>query len=209
MTRGQPTTTFQLVDPARVHRDRLEVSRELLDGLVSPAAILDANGLVLTANHALSERLQVADDQVIGQPLLLWIRRVRDAGAFGRSFVDLRQRAAGHNFSLELTLTPKRGVPFACQVRANKLSAGQVLVTCLPRASAEPEATPEGEMGRAIGRCLEALDHGMVLLDATGAIVHANPAARQMLVSTLIGRSLLEFADPSSVTKLSDALDLA
>ncbi len=209
VSRGRPTTTFQLIDPAREHHDRLDVSRELLDGLAFPAAILDLNGLVLTANHALSERLQVANEQIVGQPLLLWIRRVRDAGAFGRAFIDLRQRTQGHSFSLELTLTPKRADPFICQVRANKLSAGNVLVTCRASLSTEFEQVPERSMGQAISRCLEALDHGMVLLDSSGQIVHANPAARQLLASPLIGRSLLEFADPASMSRLSEALDLA
>lgn len=196
------------MDPSRGHHDRLDVFQELLDGLAQPAALLDANGLVLAANHALSERLQVTPEQVVGQPLLLWIRRVRDAGAFGRAFIDLRHRAKGHSFSLELTLTPKRAAPFVCQVRANKLSGGQVLVTCRPPVGAFEDA-PERSMGQAISRCLEALDHGMVLLDNAGQIVHANPAARQLLASPLIGRSLLEFADSESVTKLSEALDLA
>ncbi len=83
-------------------------------------------------------------------------------------------------------------------------------------------------MGRALTRGLEALDHGLLLLDGAGRIVHANPAARELFAGNparaalsddpaaiananagLLGRSLLELADPEGARTLSQGMGQA
>jgi signal transduction histidine kinase len=187
---------------------------ELVDAVPMPTAVLSAAGLVVAANAALVERLHRPRAEVIGEPLLAWIGRASERAAFGRAFMGLRTRPVLYSFSLELALVPALGRPTPCLVRACKLASEHVLVTCEPDPG---ERAPETEVGRALIRGLESLDHGLLLLDAHGVVVHANPAARDLLGGTapapdahaLVGRSLLERADPDAARQLSQALTVA
>lgn len=187
---------------------------EIVDALPMPAAVLNTAGFVVTANPALAERLERPRSEVIGEPLLLWIGRASERSAFGRAFLGLRQRSVHHSFSLELGSL--HGPP--ALVRACKLTGDHVLVTCEPVSG---ERAPETEIGGALTRGLEALDHGLLLLDHLGVVVHANPAARDLFgaaavrtdlssgTAGLVGRSLLERADPDGARALSQALTVA
>lgn len=200
--------------------------QEIVEALPDAAAVLTSAGLVAAANRGLGERLQLASDLLLGEPLLAWFGRASERSAFGRAFVGLRQRPTGSSFSLEVTLVPARGRPEVCSVRVCRLASGHALLTC--------QAPERGaDVGRALARSLEALDQGLVLLDAEGRIVHANPAARLLLASEaptgelseeagparpegevrgrahLEGRSLLELADPQAARALSEALTQA
>ncbi|WP_271995489.1 ATP-binding protein [Nannocystis radixulma] len=147
---------------------------EIVAALAMPAAVLTPAGLILAANPGLAEGLAAAD--LAGEPFLAYIARASERSAFGRAFTGLRGRQAGHSFSLELTLVPGRGRAWPCAVRASKLASDNVLLTFT---APERSATPD--VGRSLARCLEALDQGLLLLDGAGMIVHANPAARDML----------------------------
>ena len=203
---------------------------EIVEAMPMPTAVLSAAGLVVAANAALVERLQRQRNDVIGEPLLLWIGRASERSAFGRSFLGLRTRPIHHTFSLELGSL--LGPPGQVLVRACKLAGDHVLVTCDPVVG---ERAPETEIGRALVRGLDALDHGLLLIDGQGIVVHANPAARDLFgqasrpsgpdpirphsptddlssgtaPSSLIGRSLLERADPDGARALSHALTVA
>jgi PAS domain S-box-containing protein len=181
---------------------------EILDAMPVPALLLTPAGIIGAANRAFIERLHTTADAVLGEPLLAWISRAGERGAFGRAFLGLRSRPAGHAFTVALTLQPAApGASIACQVRACTLASGDILVTCELDSGAE--RSPETEMGRAITRSLEALDQGMLVLDAQGRIVHANRAARDLLGDRIVGRSLLESVDPGEVEHLGRALTLA
>jgi PAS domain-containing protein len=198
----------------------LQAYGEIVEAMPMPTAVLSAAGLVVAANAALVERLQRQRNDVIGEPLLLWIGRASERSAFGRSFLGLRTRPIHHTFSLELgSLVGPAGQVL---VRACKLAGDHVLVTCDPVVG---ERAPETEIGRALVRGLDALDHGLLLIDSHGLVVHANPAARDLFgpvrtqsptddlslgtSSSLIGRSLLERADPDGARALSHALTVA
>jgi signal transduction histidine kinase len=186
---------------------------EVVDALPMPAAVLNTAGLVVACNPGLAERLERPRGEVVGEPLLLWIGRASERSAFGRAFLGLRQRPVHHSFSLELGSL--QGPPVL--VRACKLAAEHVLVTCDPVSG---ERAHETEIGSALARGLEALDHGLLLLDGHGVVVHANPAARDLFgagahsdlssgTAGLIARSLLERADPDGARALSQALTVA
>mgnify|MGYP002778018228 CR=1 FL=1 len=201
---------------------------EIVDALATPAAVLSPAGLIVAVNRGLAEHLQVAPETLLGEPLLAFIARSSERTAFGRAFTGLRQRPAGHAFSLELTLVPARGRSWPCSVRTCRLASDHALVTC-----EAPERAAGADVGRALTRCLEALDQGLLVLDAGGRIVHANPAARALLGggaaprdmsdrswapahdsegragAHLGGRSLLELADPADARALSEALTQA
>ena len=187
---------------------------EIVEALPMPAAVLSSAGLVVAANATLIERLQRPREEVIGEPLLLWIGRASERAAFGRSFLALRPRPVHHRFSLELGSL--LGQPGTTVLRACKLAGEHVLVTCDPVVG---ERAQETEVGRALVRGLDALDHGLLLIDGQGLVVHANPAARDLFgatrdlssgtASSLIGRSLLERADPDAARALSHALTVA
>ncbi len=191
---------------------------EIVDALAVPTAVLNTAGIVVACNQALLEQLHRPRPEVIGEPLLGWIARASERAAFGRAFMGMRPRLAGHRFSLEISLSPALGRPLPCLLRACKLASDNVLVTCEAELG---ERIPEMEMGRALTRGLEALDHGLLLLDGAGRIVHANPAARELFagssgrgagstVSTnLLGRSLLELADPEGARTLSQGMSQA
>lgn len=194
---------------------------EIVDALAVPTAVLSPAGIVVACNAALLEHLQRPRTEVVGEPLLGWIARASERAAFGRAFMGMRPRLPGHRFSLELSLAPALGRALPCLVRACKLASDNVLVTCEPE---QGERLPETEMGRALTRGLEALDHGLLLLDGQGRIVHANPAARELFSRTdkahaaledaasgaasagLLGRSLLELADPEGARTLSQGM---
>jgi len=194
---------------------------EIVDALAVPTAVLNPAGIVVACNAALLEHLQRPRAEVVGEPLLGWIARASERAAFGRAFMGMRPRLPGHRFSLELSLAPALGRPLPALVRACKLASDNVLVTCEPE---QGERLPETEMGRALTRGLEALDHGLLLLDGQGRIVHANPAARELFSRTdkahaaledaasgtasagLLGRSLLELADPEGARTLSQGM---
>jgi len=153
----------------------LQAYGEIVEAMPMPTAVLSAAGLVVAANAGLVERLQRQRSDVIGEPLLLWIGRASERSAFGRSFLGLRTRPIHHTFSLELGSL--HGPPGQVLVRACKLAGDHVLVTCDPVLG---ERAPETEIGRALVRGLDALDHGLLLIDGQGLVVHANPAARDL-----------------------------
>lgn len=194
---------------------------EIVDALAVPTAVLNTAGIVVACNQALLEHLHRPRPEVVGEPLLGWIARASERAAFGRAFMGMRPRLPGHRFSLEISLAPALGRPLPCLLRACKLASDNVLVTCEPE---QGERIPEMEMGRALTRGLEALDHGLLLLDGAGRIVHANPAARELFASSpgrsldadgtavstsLLGRSLLELADPEGARTLSQGMSQA
>ncbi|MDC0720009.1 ATP-binding protein [Nannocystis bainbridge] len=154
---------------------------EIVAALAMPAAVLTPAGLILAANPGLAEGLAAHD--LGGEPFLGYIARASERSAFGRAFTGLRGRPAGHSFSLELTLVPGRGRTWPCAVRASKLASDNVLLTFTA-----PERSQTPDVGRALARCLEALDQGLLLLDGAGMIVHANPAARVLFAGDVRGR---------------------
>ncbi len=177
----------------------------LLRGLLIPSAVLDASGIVMAANRALAEVLRIDRAQIEGEPLLTWIRRPNEREAFGREFLGLRKRGSGHAFTRDLELAPLLGPALRCRVRAAKLDEGEVLVTCERPITSDAET----ELGRAVTRALDGLDQGVLLVDGEGRIVHANPAAQDLLGDAIVGRGLLEFADPAFLDTLGRGLALA
>ncbi len=208
MSKGQTTTSFQVHgDGTRRHQSAyVPPTRydELLDALPTPAVVLSNAGFVLAANRVFTDRLHLSLREVIGEPLLAWIGRASERGAFGRAFLALRQRAPGQAFTTDITLIPTIGSPIACLARTCKLSSGNILTTC--EIDSRTDYSPETAMGRAVVRGLEALDQGMLVLDSRGQIVHANPAAGKLLGARLVGRSLLELVSPGEVDMLARAL---
>lgn len=177
----------------------------LLRGLLIPSAVLDPSGIVVAANRALAEVLRIDRMQIEGEPLLTWIRRPNEREAFGREFLGLRKRGSGHAFTRDLELAPVLGPALRCRVRAAKLDEGQVLVTCERPISSDAET----ELGRAVTRALDSLDQGVLLVDGEGRIVHANPAAQDLLGDAIVGRGLLDFAEPGFLDTLGRGLALA
>jgi PAS domain S-box-containing protein len=177
----------------------------LLRGLLIPSAVLDASGIVVAANRALAEVLRIDRTQIEGEPLLTWIRRPNEREAFGREFLGLRKRGSGHAFTRDLELAPVLGPALRLRVRAAKLDEGQVLVTCERPISSDAET----ELGRAVTRALDSLDQGVLLVDGEGRIVHANPAAQDLLGDAIVGRGLLDFAVPAFLDTLGRGLALA
>jgi len=212
VSKGQTTSSFRVQSDGTLRHLAARATSttgydELLDALPIPAVVLSTAGFILAANRAFVDRLHLALDVVIGEPLLAWIGRASERGAFGRAFLALRQRAAGQAFTTSLTLVPAIGSPITCLARTCKLSSGNILTTC--EIDNNVDHSPEAAMGRAVVRGLEALAQGMLVLDSRGQIVHANPAAGELLGSRLVGRSLLELVSPGEVDRLAEALSQA
>jgi PAS domain S-box-containing protein len=204
------TGTFRLPDSMRERAGvGLDASANVLSGMATPAAILDCHGIVLHVNAALAELFGAPADRIAREPLLGWIRRPNEREAFGREFLNLRQRAAGHAFVRELDFKVQRGPVGQMQtrrsVRVCKLEDGRVLLTCERALAGDPEA----ELGRAVSRSLDALDQGVLLVGGDGLIVHANPAARALIGDELLGRGFLELVEPRAVEVIGRGLELA
>ncbi len=180
--------------------------RQVVDALPLATLVLDRFGIVAAANAAWCELLQLREDGCVGEPLLTWIGRSSEREAFGRAFMSLRGREVGATFAVDLTLVPALGPATQVLARACRLTAGQVVVSC--EAAGVTTEAPEAELGRAVTRSLDALDQGVLLIDGEGRIVHANPAARDLLGEAVVGRSFLSLADPGAVEDLSRALAL-
>jgi len=211
VSKGKTTSSFRVQSDGTLRhlppRTQPGSYDEILDALPIPAVVLSNAGFILAANRAFVDRLHLALDTVIGEPLLAWIGRASERGAFGRAFLGLRQRPSGHAFNTSLTLVPAIGSPITCLARTCKLSSGNILTTC--EVDSRIDHSPEAAMGRAVVRGLEALDQGMLVLDSRGQIVHANPAAGSLLGTRLVGRSLLELVSPGEVDRLAQALSQA
>ncbi|MCA9720081.1 MAG: PAS domain-containing protein, partial [Myxococcales bacterium] len=130
------------------------VYREILDAQREPTVLLDSFGMVVSCNRALLDLLRCHNDQVIGEPLLAWFPRTDETAAFGRAFLGLRARAAGHGFNLTVHLAPAIGGQLPCQLQGRKLSSGHILVSGTP---IEDRPPIEADVGGAIKRSLEAL----------------------------------------------------
>ncbi|PRP89977.1 Sporulation kinase A [Enhygromyxa salina] len=178
---------------------------QIIRGLVIPAAVLDASGIVIAANRSMAELLRMDRAQIEGEPLLLWIRRPNEREAFGREFLGLRKRGKGQAFTRDLEFAPSMGPALRCRVRAAKLDRDEVLLTCERSQAADAET----ELGRAVTRALDGLDQGVLLVDGEGRIVHANPAAQDLLGDAIVGRGLLELAEPAFLDRLGRGLGLA
>lgn len=181
--------------------------REVVEVVPVATAVLDRAGIVVVANRAFADLLQVRPAQLVGEPFLGWLARASEREGFGRAFIGLRDKDAGQGFVLDAGLLARLGPRVDCVVRANRLADGHVAVTC-HRASAKA-VEPEAELGLAVTRSLDALDQGVLLVDLETKVVHANPAALKLLGDRIVGRSFLELADPAHVTVLTRALTVA
>jgi PAS domain S-box-containing protein len=181
--------------------------RHVVDVVPIATAVLDRAGLVLSANRAFAELLQLPAVDVVGEPFLMWLSRASEREAFGRAFMALRERDAGSGFVLDLGFLPRLGPRVECVVRSSKLPDGHAVVTCHP--SSGNRLAPEAELGLAVTRSLDALDQGVLLVDADGKVVHANPEGIKLLGDGIVGRSVLEMVGSTSVHTVSRALTVA
>lgn len=186
---------------------RGDLFRDVVDALPVATVVLDRAGLVVAANKAFGELLQVRVVHINGEPFLTWLSRASEREGFGRAFVGLRDREPGSGFVLDLGFLPKLGPRVDCVVRSSKLPGGEVAVTCHPTSASR--LAPEAELGLAVTRSLDALDQGVLLVDNEGKVVHANPAGVNLLGEGVVGRSVLEIAERSSAPKLARALTVA
>jgi PAS domain S-box-containing protein len=197
-TAAQPTT--QAAERAS------NLFRDVVDVLPVATVVLDGAGLVVAANRAFTDLLQLRSGDANGEPFLMWLARASEREGFGRAFRSLRDREAGSGFVLDLDLRPRLGPRVSCVVRCTRLAGGEVTVTCHPSST---RLAPEAELGLAVTRSLDALDQGVLLVDAEGKVVHANPAGEKLLGEGIAGRSVLELASRASVPVLSRALTVA
>jgi len=203
------TASFDINSATLITESRRSQPRDFHDvmqGLPMPAVVLNPGGIVVSANGAFADLVQVDRGEIIGEPFLTWIGRSGDREAFGREFMNMKRRKSGHSFVRELSLVAALGPPTSRSVRVNKLDGGHLLVTC-DRPAAQGDA--QTELGRAVTRALDALEQGVVLVDSSATIVHANPAARTLLGDGIVGRTLLQLVRPGDVDGLSRALSLA
>lgn len=176
--------------------------RAVVDAVPMATVVLDRAGLVVAANRAFAELVNTQN--VRGEPFLVWLTRANEREGFGRAFRALADREPGRGFSLNLSLGV--GVRMDCVVRTSRIEHGYTVVTCAPISDV---LAPEAELGLAVTRSLEALDQGVLLVDAGGKVVHSNPAAQDLIGKGIVGRSVLELGERRSVDVLTRALSLA
>ncbi len=179
----------------------------LADVLPVAACLLDRAGMVLWHNRAFAELLQRPAGQIDGEPLLGWLGRSSEREGFGRAFMAMREREVGSAFAIDAGLAARLGPPASCRIRAVKLDATHIGLSCLPIAAAE--SSPEAELGLAVTRGLDALEQGVLLVDGDARVMHCNPAAIKLLGDALVGRSVLELVEGGHVAALTRGLTVA
>lgn len=179
--------------------------RTVVEGMPSAAAILDPSGIMRAVNAPMSDLLRVDRARLLDEPIMGWIKRASEREAFGREFLGLKERRDGYAFVRDLDMSPAVGPSVRLKVRACRVSAREVLVTC-ERAEVSDPAT---ELGRAVTRALDALDQGVFLVDGEGRIVHMNPAASKLIGEGLVGRPFLDLVSHARVSELARALNLS
>ncbi|MBL8945065.1 MAG: PAS domain-containing protein [Myxococcales bacterium] len=205
-SRRDPTSSKEAITaeppgPASLHH------AALADVLPVAACLLDRSGLVAWHNRAFAELLQRPAAQIDGEPFLGWLGRSSEREGFGRAFMAMREREAGASFAIDAGLSPRLGPAASCRIRAVKLDAGTIGLSCLPVAAAA--SSPEAELGLAVTRGLDALEQGVLLVDGDARVMHCNPAATQLLGDGLVGRSVLELVEGGQVGALTRGLTVA
>jgi PAS domain S-box-containing protein len=210
--RRDPTSSKEVVPPdidatGEVAAARAQQHAALADALPVAACLLDRSGLVTWHNRAFAELLQRPPVQIDGEPFLGWIGRAGEREGFGRAFMGMREREAGSAFAIDAGLAARVGPPASCRIRAVKIDASTVGLSCLPIAAAE--SSPETELGLAVTRGLDALDQGVMLVDGDARVMHCNRAATKLLGGGLVGRSVLELVEGGQVATLTRGLTVA
>ncbi len=185
----------------------VDLHASMADALPIAACMLDRAGLVTWHNRAFAELLQRPAAQIDGEPFLGWIGRASEREGFGRAFLGLRERDVGSAFAIDAVLVARLGPGASSRIRAVKLAGGHVGLSCLPTRADEVSA--ETELGLAVTRGLDALDQGVLLVDADARVVHSNPAGSALLGEGVVGRSVLELVEGTAVATLTRALTLA
>jgi PAS domain S-box-containing protein len=165
------------------------VSSRFVEALGVPAMLLDEAGMVLCANDASAALLQLDRRELVDEPLLTWIGGAQGRAGFGRQFLALTRGGEHEAFTRELDVRPRLGPPVRCQCRVARVTGFGVLLT-LEAFTTDEDA--DADYGRAVTRALDALDEGVMLIDATGKVVHSNRFARDLLGGRVEGRSLNE-----------------
>jgi PAS domain S-box-containing protein len=203
------TGAFDRLGNARpLDSDSPATARVLLQALPIAGALLDRGGIVRHANRAWAELLRADVPNIEGEPALGWIRRAGEREAFGREFLQLRDREAGAAFTRELDLNRAFGPPARSRVRVAKLGRNQLLIT----ATRADTSDAETELGRAVSRALDALDQGVFLVDGEGRIVHVNPATQRLLgegAAGPVGRMFVDLVAHGQVEAVERGLKLA
>ena len=182
------------------------VSSRFVEALGVPAMILDEAGMVLCANDAASALLQVERSALVDEPLLTWIGGAQGRAGFGRQFLALTRGGEHESFSRELDVRPRLGPPVPCHCRVARVTGFGVLLTLEALAI---DGDVDADYGRAVTRALDALDEGVMLIDATGKVVHSNAFARHLLGGRVEGRALHELVTTQETTGVAEALSLA
>ncbi|MFO0634000.1 MAG: PAS domain-containing protein, partial [Nannocystaceae bacterium] len=204
---GDPVSAQSAVAGQAWVEPSAKVHAALADALPVAACMLDRAGLVSWHNRAFAELLQRPSDEIDGEPLLGWIARASEREGFGRAFRGLREREQGTAFAIDASLVARLGPTAACRLRAVKLDDDLVGLSCLPIAAAE--SSPESELGRAVTRGLDALDQGVLLVEADGRVMHCNPAGSALLGGAVVGRNVMELVEGTATTTLLRALSVA
>lgn len=182
------------------------ISSRFVQALGIPGMIVDEAGVVLCANDAASGLLQLARSDLVGEPLLTWIAGAQGRAGFGRQFLALTRGGEHETFSRELDVRRRLGPPTQCQCRVARVPGFGVLVTLEPLAT---DGDADADYGRAVTRALDALDEGVMLIDAAGKVIHSNPFVRNLLGGRVEGRGLHELVSPQEAKAVSEALSLA
>ena len=130
------TGTFDLNSATMIPDQRVRDERDYTDvmqGLPMPAVVLNSGGLIVSANGAFADLVQVDRAGIVGEPFLTWIGRSSEREAFGREFMTMKRRPVGHSFVRELSLVAALGQPY-------------VLTIADPKSGKKTTAKPKGNL---------------------------------------------------------------
>lgn len=192
---NRPIENAPLADPVAIHRPALRGTC-LWDADHHRIAWADPDAIHAWAADSLGDLLDARFDP--DDPLLPILTALRDRLEDGQSVIESLRLVAGNGRTLHAL----------CRIAAGPLGDGRpgLRIDILGPPPARMPVADQRGMGEAsdgddisLSALIAAIDHPLVVLDATGTITAANPAAATLFETTrsgMLGRALIDWLSP-------------
>ncbi len=200
----QDITEHERADEAL--RELKEFNEGIVQNISEGIVITDAQGVIVFVNPALAGMLGYTPEELVGQPWLSFVPPGQQAIARA---ADAR-RADGQSDRYELGLQCKDGAPLLALVSGNPRFDAQtgrfagtmaVITDITSRKQAEAEReqllAQIQTQARQVQQIIDSVPDGVLLLDAAGRVLLANPVSERYL-------SILASGDSDQITRLGD-----
>lgn len=187
-------------------RELKEFNEGIVQSISEGIVVTDAQGVILFVNPALAVLLGYTPGELVGQPWLSFVPPGQQAIARAAD----KRRAAGQSDRYELGLQRKDGAPLLALVSGNPRFDAQTgrfvgTLAVFTDITARKQAEAEREkllaqiqaQARQVQQIINSVPEGVLLLDAVGRVLLANPVSKRYL-------AILASGDSDRITRLGD-----